>query len=130
MSAENPTIIIIDDDSFLLDMYALKFKQSGFEVSTALGSEDAWDKIQKGITPDVMLVDLVMPGMTGFELLKKIEEKNLIPKTVKVVLSNRNQQNDIEEAKKYNIAGYIVKANNTPSEVITKIKDILKEYSK
>jgi two-component system chemotaxis response regulator CheY len=128
--ANTHSILIIDDDSFLLDMYALKFSQSGFEVDSALGSELAWEKIQKGAAPDVMLVDIVMPGMTGFELLEKITEKKLMPNTLKIVLSNRGQQNDIDQAKKYDVAGYIVKANNTPGEVISKVNDILKEHSK
>lgn len=128
--AKTHSILIIDDDSFLLDMYALKFSQSDFEVDTALGSEIAWEKISKGATPDVMLVDIVMPGMNGFELLQKITDEKLMPKTIKIVLSNRGQQNDIDQAKKFNVAGYIVKANNTPAEVISKVSDILKEHSK
>lgn len=128
--AKGHTILIIDDDSFLLDMYALKFSQSGFEVTSCLGSQLAWDKIKGGLEPDVMLVDVVMPGMTGFELLEKITEGKLMPHTVKIVLSNRGQQNDIDQAKKYHVAGYIVKANNTPAEVISKVNDMLKDHSK
>jgi DNA-binding response OmpR family regulator len=69
------TIFILDDDSFLLDMYALKFSQSNFEVKTASNPETALDMIRGGYTPEVMLLDVLMPIMDGFELLKKIKDE-------------------------------------------------------
>lgn len=120
-----PTILIIDDDSFLLDMYALKFGQSGFDVRPALGSMPALELLRGGFIPDIILMDIVMPVMDGFELLKKLSEENLAPAAVKIVLSNRGMANDIEEGTKLGAAGYIVKANNTPSEVVAKVKEIL-----
>lgn len=118
-------IFIVDDDIFLLDMYALKFNQSNFEVDTALGSLKALEKIRSGYSPDIMLLDIVMPDMDGFELLEKIKEEKLIPNTVKVVLSNRGQQSDIARGESLGAQGYIVKANSTPSEVVLKITDII-----
>ena len=120
-ATQGKKILIIDDDSFLLDMYALKFKQSGFEVDTALGSVVALEKLRNGAVPDIMLLDLVMPVMDGFELLEKIKEENLVPTTIKVVLSNRGQASDVDRAKELGAVGYIVKASCTPSEVITKV---------
>ncbi len=118
--------MIVDDDSFLLDMYSLKFSQSGFEVTAELGSEKALLKLEEGYKPDLMLLDVVMPGMNGFELLKKIEDEKLAPNAIKIILSNRGQTNDIEEGKKYGAKGYIVKANSTPAEVIEQVKEYLK----
>jgi CheY-like chemotaxis protein len=113
-ATQGKKILIIDDDSFLLDMYALKFKQSGFEVDTALGSVVALEKLRNGAVPDIMLLDLVMPVMDGFELLEKIKEENLVPTTIKVVLSNRGQASDVDRAKELGAVGYIVKASCTP----------------
>lgn len=125
---EKKKILIIDDDSFLLDMYALKFSQSGFSVETALGSDIALQKIEGGLDPDAMLMDIVMPGMNGFELLKKIRDENKAPHSVIIMLSNRGQENDIKEAKSLGVAGYIVKANSTPSEVIARVTEMMKEH--
>jgi DNA-binding response OmpR family regulator len=119
-------IMIVDDDSFLLDMYALKFSQNDFEVTTALGSDKAMEKLNEGYVPDIMLLDVVMPGMNGFELLQKMKEDKLAEKTIKIILSNRGQTNDIEEGKKNGAVGYIVKANSTPAEVIDQVKKYLK----
>jgi DNA-binding response OmpR family regulator len=124
--ANGKKILIIDDDSFLLDMYALKFKQSGFTVDTALGSMAALEKLKNGATPDILLLDIVMPVMDGFELLEKLREENLVTSTLKIVLSNRGQSSDVDRAKELGAAGYIVKASCTPSEVITKVFEFMR----
>ncbi len=122
---EKKKILIVDDDSFLLDMYALKFTQSGFIVDTALGSKIALEKLMSGISPDVMLCDIVMPEMDGFELLEKINHDGLIQNTLKIILSNRGQTSDITRGEALGVSGYIVKANTTPSEVITRVLEIV-----
>lgn len=118
-------ILIVDDDSFLLDMYALKFNQSNFVVTTALGPEPALEKLHQGFVPDVMLLDVVMPVMDGFELLEKMKEENLAQTATFIILSNRGQPSDIARGESLGAAGYIVKASSTPSEVIEKVNSIL-----
>lgn len=124
-STQKKKILIIDDDSFLLDMYALKFTQSGFEVDTALGSEQALDKIRNGLKPNIILTDIVMPVMDGFEFLSKLNEENLGHDIIKVILSNRGAQSDIDQGMSLGVEGYIVKANSTPSEVIAHVTEII-----
>jgi len=119
-------ILIIDDDKFLLDMYALKFSESGFEVTAALGSVDAMEKLKGGLEPDAMLLDVVMPTMDGFEFLEQVNKEHLADNSKKIILSNLGQQSDIDKGNKLGAAGYIVKANATPSEVVEKVKEILK----
>ncbi len=118
-------IFIIDDDSFLLDMYALKFNQSNFSVTTALGSEQALEKLHIGFVPDVILLDIMMPVMDGFELMEKMKEEKLALGAVKIVLSNRGQPSDIARGESLGASGYIVKASSTPSEVIDKVNSII-----
>jgi DNA-binding response OmpR family regulator len=123
-------IFIVDDDSFLLDMYALKFNQSNFTVTTALGSEQALEKLHLGFVPDVMLLDIVMPVMDGFELMEKMKEENLAQNTIKIILSNRGQPSDIARGESLGALGYIVKASSTPSEVIEKVNAIISTVNK
>lgn len=121
------TILIVDDDSFLLDMYALKFSKYNFNVATALGSEHALIKLQSGFTPDIMLLDIIMPVMDGFEFLEKVKEENLAQNATVIFLSNRGQPSDIARGEALGAAGYIVKASSTPLEVIEKVSSIIKE---
>ncbi len=125
MEGEKKKILIVDDDSFLLDMYALKFSQNNFEVHTAGGGAQAIEKLKGGLAPDVMLMDIIMPEMDGFEMLTEINEKKMCPGCLKIVLSNKSEQADIERGNKLGVAGYIVKANSTPVEVINQVINIL-----
>ncbi|MEK7128006.1 MAG: response regulator [Patescibacteria group bacterium] len=125
MEGEKRKILIVDDDSFLLDMYALKFSQNNFEVYTASGGAQAIEKLKGGLSPDVMLMDIIMPEMDGFEMLAKINAEKLCPNCKKIVLSNKSQQSDIDEGNKLGVSGYIVKANSTPVEVINQVVEIL-----
>ena len=120
-------ILIVDDDKFLLDMYALKFSQSGFEVFTAENGLQAVEKLRNKLEPQIIMLDLIMPEMDGFEMLEKINEEKLVPDAVKIVISNKSQQTDMDRAKSLGAVGYIVKANSTPVEVIGEVKAILAE---
>ncbi len=123
---ETKKIFIVDDDSFLLDMYALKFSQSGYDVTTALGALPALEKL-RGSTyiPDIILLDIVMPVVDGFEFLEKMRSESLAPNAIRIVLSNRGAEADIARGKELGAAGYIVKAATTPAEVITQVADII-----
>src|SRR3989338_6058959 len=114
MEGQKRKIFIVDDDSFLLDMYALKFNQNNFEVYTARNGAQAIEKLKNGLQPDVMLIDILMPMMDGFEMLEKINVDKLSPNSVKIILSNKSQQSDVDKGNSLGVAGYIIKANSTP----------------
>jgi len=120
-------ILIIDDDKFLLDMYSLKFSKGGYEVNVAFNGEEAITKIKDGYTPDIILSDIIMPVMDGIKFLKDLRAGNLAPNATVVVLSNQGQSEDIEQAKTFNIDGYIVKALTIPSEVLEQVDVIHKK---
>lgn len=116
------TIFLVDDDKFLLDMYRRKFEQDGAEVEVAVGAEDALNKLRSGIKPDILVFDIIMPGMDGIELLKTVRKEKLVPDSAVVMLTNESDKEKIEEAKALGIKGYIVKATTIPTEVVEKIK--------
>jgi CheY-like chemotaxis protein len=123
-------IAIVDDDKFLLSMYSMKFTKEGMEVTAISDPKEAFDKLKEGLTPDILILDVVMPGMDGIELLEKIRQEKLIPDAVIVILSNQGQQSDIDRAKVFNIQGYIVKATTIPSEVLREVLEIAAENGK
>ena len=118
-------VLLVDDDQFLLNMYTLKFKNSGFEVETGNTAAAALQKLRDGLVPDMILCDLVMPGVDGLELIKKVKEEALASHSKIVVLTNQGQSADIEKAKSLGVDGYIVKASTIPSEVVEEVKKIL-----
>ncbi|MDP3762635.1 MAG: response regulator [bacterium] len=123
----NPTkVLIVDDDAFLLDMYALKFKESGFQVEIAKDGQEACDKI-KSVNPGVILLDIVMPKIDGFDVLRKIKQDNIAPNAVILLLTNLGQKEDVERGLKLGADDYIVKAHFTPSEVVAKVKSLLEK---
>ncbi|MAG12324.1 response regulator [bacterium] len=120
------SVFIIDDDKFLLDMYALKFNELGFDVLTALSSEDALNLLKES-KPDAILLDIVMPGMDGLEFLKKVKEDHVAESSLIIVLSNLGQESDIDQAKQIGADGYIVKASATPGEIVKKVTEYLEK---
>lgn len=121
---KNYKILIVDDDKFLLDMYSIKFSEQGFEVDSALGGDAALEKISNNFKPDIFLVDLLMPGLDGFQLIEKLREKGLNQKSAIVILSNLGQKEDIDKGLALGVDGYIIKASATPSEVVAKVAEI------
>lgn len=115
-------IFLVDDDKFLLDMYKRKFEQDGAEVTMAVGSAEALTKLRSGIAPDVLVFDIIMPGMDGIELLEAVRKEKLAPEASVIMLTNESDKDKIEKAKALGIMGYIVKATSIPSEVVEKIK--------
>lgn len=123
-------ILFVDDDKFLLDMYALKFSKNNYEVNTAQGPEEALKLIRGGFDPDILLIDVVMPGMDGIELLSNLRKENFIKKTVVIMLTNQGLPDDIARAKKLNVDGYIIKATTIPSEVYAEVNKIYSNAKK
>lgn len=125
VQGEKHIVLLIDDDQFLLNMYSLKFKNSGFDVEAINSASLALAKLREGFTPDVILCDLVMPTMDGLEFIKKFREEHLSPTSAIIVLSNQGQSTDIDKVKELGVDGYIVKASTIPSEVVEDVKAVV-----
>ncbi len=118
-------IFLVDDDTFLIDMYAAKFTGMGHGVDSAKSVESALEKLRSGESYDAILLDMVLPGMNGMDLLKLIKKENLSPAAKVIVLSNQGDQSDIDAATAAGAEGYIVKAHMIPSEVVAKVESIV-----
>ena len=118
------SILFVDDDKFLIDMYALKFSKNNFEVHTAQNPDNALKLVRDGLDPDILLLDIVMPGMDGLEFLDQLRKEGLIKKATVIMLTNQGLPDDIARAKKLNVDGYIIKATTIPSEVLSEVNKI------
>lgn len=117
-------ILIVDDDNFLLGMYAMKFQKNDFDVKTADNGEEAIAALKEGYKPDILIMDLVMPNIDGFATYEKMKKENLVSDAVSVILTNQGTESDIQRAKELGFNGYIVKATTIPSEVVDEVLDI------
>jgi Response regulators consisting of a CheY-like receiver domain and a winged-helix DNA-binding domain len=120
-------VYLVDDDRFLLDLYAVKFKNAGHEVSAFGGGEDLLAALRKegAVTPDAILLDIIMPGMNGFETLETIRKEGLAKGAKIIILSNQGQDSDFEKSKELVADGYIIKASAIPSEVLAETVRII-----
>ncbi len=116
------SILLVDDDSFIIDMYSIKFTAAGYALTVAKSVEEALAKLRSGFTPDILITDLVMPKMSGFDLLEAINVEKLIPNATRIVLSNQSESSDIARAKELGATGHIIKANAIPSEVLSLVE--------
>jgi DNA-binding response OmpR family regulator len=117
-------ILLVDDDVFLRDMYAAKFREAGDTIETAENGAEALLKLEE-TSYDVVITDMVMPGMTGAELVLQIRALTSTHHIVCIVLSNQGEESDIALAKKNGADEYIIKAELVPSEVVAKVHALI-----
>ena len=117
-------ILIIEDDKFLRELIAKKLLKEGFEIEEAIDGEEGLRKI-KEVKPDLVLLDLILPGIDGFEVLKNIKEDPKLSLIPVVILSNLGQRDEVEKGLSLGAVDFLVKAHFTPEEIIEKIKTVL-----
>src|SRR5262249_17153377 len=127
MTESAGSILLLDDDKFLLDMYSMKFVKEGFTVQTCLATSNPIDLLSGGLQPDVVLFDIVMPEQDGFAFLQSMRDKHLAEQAIKIALSN--QSTDVEKKKAVELGAdeFVQKATMIPSEVVHLVKEVLKK---
>jgi len=119
-------ILIIEDEEVLVNMYETKFKSEGYEVYKANNGEEGL-KSALEVKPDIILLDIIIPKIDGFMVLKKIKSDPSTKNVPVILLTNLGQEEDIKKGQEEGAADYLVKANMTPSEVVDKVREVLKQ---
>ncbi len=117
-------IAIIEDDSVINQMYRMKFEADGFDVQVADNGKSGVAMAEQ-FQPDIILLDLQMPEMTGDEALAKIRTTDWGKETPVIILTNLGAEESPKALKELNIHSYIVKAELTPSQVVARVKEAL-----
>jgi len=117
-------ILIIEDDQSLADMYKKQFELAGNDVVLAHDGAEGILAISKE-NPHVVLLDLVMPIMNGYEVIEELKRQGLLSKINLYVLSNLSQEAEIKKSLDMGIKAYLIKANFTPSELLKKVSDLV-----
>ncbi|MBU1176948.1 MAG: response regulator [Patescibacteria group bacterium] len=121
---KNISILIVEDDKFLRDLLSRKLKNSGYEVEEAVDGKEALKK-SKEKKFEIILLDLVLPGINGFEILEEIKKDSETSNIPVIILSNLGQEEEVEKGLRLGADDYLIKAHFTPDEIINKIKRIL-----
>lgn len=124
MTQDPKKILLVEDDKFLSEMYATKLTASGFDVEVSFDGQDALTKIKEK-KPDLILLDIVLPKMDGFELLQFLRKDDSTKEILVIILTNLGQKEEVEKGLKLGANDYIIKAHFTPTEVVAKAKKLL-----
>jgi DNA-binding response OmpR family regulator len=120
----NIKVLIAEDDQGICDMYAMAFMKEGFKVYTAKDGKIAIEKFHTK-QPDILLLDIMMPEMDGYQVLKEVRMRH--DKYIPVVmLTNLNMEHFTMHDSIDNVDAYLIKSNYTPSEIVNKVKEVLK----
>jgi len=124
MAATKGKILIIEDDRYISKMYQLKLSLEGYEVQVAENGREGVDKV-KEFMPDIILLDILMPELDGFEVLKIVKGDDATKDIPVLIMSNLGQEDHVDKGMKLGAIGYIVKSQYTPSKVVEKIKSVI-----
>lgn len=117
-------ILIVEDDPFLSSMYSTKFEMENFDVYCA---EDGVKGLEAAVQvmPDIILLDILMPNMNGFEVLEKLKADAKTKSIPVILLTNLNQKDEIDKGMALGASDFMIKAHVMPSEVVDKTKTVL-----
>jgi DNA-binding response OmpR family regulator len=118
-------ILIVEDDDFFRELIAKRLASEGFNISEAVDGEQGLEKI-KETKPDLIVLDILLPGIDGFEVLSKIKEDPIVVSVPVVILSNLGQKEEVEKGMRLGATDYLIKAQVTSDEIVNKVKSVLK----
>jgi len=113
-------ILLIEDDSFISQMYSMKFRQLPFDFLVAKDGAQGLEMIKKE-KPDLVLLDIILPEIDGFEVLRILKEDPELRSIPVVLLTNLGQQENTQKGMAMGAKDYIIKAHSTPQEVVDKV---------
>jgi len=119
------TVFIIEDDIFLQGLEATKIKKEGYGIETAADSVGVTEVLKRQGQINLILLDLMLPGMDGFEVLKMIRKEERMQKVPVIIFSNLSEKKDIEKAKEMGVNEFMIKSNFSLDELIKKIRDLI-----
>lgn len=121
---EKKMILIVEDDEFLRSLTAKRVEKEGYKIEVAVDGENAISLLET-LKPNLILLDLLLPGKDGFEVLKKIRSIETMKTVPVIIFSNLGQKEDIEKAKALGVDDFLIKANFTLDDVVTKINKLI-----
>ncbi len=122
--ADNKTVMVVEDDLFLVQLLANRLTQAGLNVIKASDGDEALTLL-KGTKPDLILLDLILPKKSGFEVMEEIQKNPLLKRAPIIIISNLGQDDDISKGKKLGAIEYYVKAKTSIEDLVSKVEEVL-----
>ena len=117
-------VMVVEDDGDIRSAYVFELKQAGFEVSQASDGAEAVPVFER-VHPDVVLLDMLMPGLSGLDFLRSANITGRFPNTRIVALSNIDTPRVVQQAKELGVSQYVLKVNTTPKQVVEELRQSL-----
>ncbi len=118
------SILLVEDDPFLIDIYRQKFEKSGFDIRVAENASKVFQLLEEKI-PEVILLDIVLPQMDGWSVLKKIRANKDWDSCQVIIFSNLGQKEEVEKGLALGANKYLIKSQHTPLEVVQEVSKML-----
>ena len=118
-------ILFLDDDTFIVNVYSLKFTAENYEFHAATSVQEALTLLRNGFVPDIIICDLVMAQTSGFDFLQEIRTEHLAPDAYRIVLTNQSEELDKVQAEQLGANRYIVKVSMIPEEVVEIVDQVV-----
>lgn len=124
MDSNQKKILLVEDEDFIRDLYVRQLTKAGFNVQAAPDGTSGLNTLLS-TTFDLVLLDIMLPGMNGLQILREYKAKNPISKTIVILLTNLGQEAVIKEGFELGAQAYIIKASYTPDQVVSEVKNAL-----
>jgi len=123
--AKVKSVLVVEDDVFLSGLLVSRLQQAGLTVQKAMTGEEALEILRGGTVPSLILLDIILPKKSGFEVLEEIQADPNLQKAPVIITSNLGQESDIKKGKQLGVVGYFVKAQTPIEQLVAKVKGIV-----
>jgi len=121
---KNVNVLLVEDDTFLANIYKTKFEMEGFKITVSDNGEKGFNDAKKK-KPDIILLDILLPKMDGFAVLEALKKEESVKDIPVVLLTNLGQKDDVEKGLEMGAVDYMIKAHFKPSEIVAKVIEVL-----
>lgn len=128
--SEGGKILLVEDDAFMRDLFAQSLRNAGFVVQAVESAEEGLELLKGEVLPELVLLDLLLPGKSGFEFLAEVKRKERFSSIPIVVVSNLGSKGDIDRATDLGAVDFLIKANATIDEIISKAREYIERSRK
>ncbi|MBI4038693.1 response regulator [Candidatus Daviesbacteria bacterium] len=124
MDPQSKKILLVEDEDFIRELYLRQLTQAGFLVKSAIDGQSALETLKKEQF-DLLLLDIMLPGMNGLQVLREFKTQNPNSKMITILLTNLGQEAVIKEGFELGAQAYLIKASYTPNQVVNEVKTAL-----